>query len=552
MLRALHISHYILIDSLDVEFPGGLIIITGQTGAGKSILLGALSLLTGAKADASVIAEGADSCVVEAEFGSSDPRIRTLLEENGVEWEDSGLLVRRVVHRSGRSRAFVNDCPVTVGVLSDLAACLVDIHSQHRTLMLSDPDFQRSLLDLYAGNGSLLERCGRLWRTLQQKRSELRALEDRIASLAAERDYNEVRYQRLEDAKLREGELEELEDEQERLAHAEEIRMTLSAVEESLSPSESEFPGIVPALKDAARQLGKTGAFLPEVRELAERMDAARIELDDILSELGRIASGVEVSPQRLETVEERMSELYALLTKYNCKDLAGLIAVRDELSALLFDSTALEERRDSLAEEIAALQSSLEEVFADLRTRRQLAAPALAAGITEKLQFLELERAVFQIAVDPAGGGVDGADSVRFLFSATGRNPVDLSRCASGGELSRIMLSLKAVKAEFGEMPTMIFDEIDSGVSGSAADKMGTMICGMGTRMQLIAITHLPQVAAKGQAHFLVSKDASSTVSSTLKKLSPEERVLEIARMLSGSVITEEAVANARRLLRD
>ena len=552
MLKALHISHYILIDSLDVDFPGGLIIITGQTGAGKSILLGALSLLTGAKADASVIAEGADSCVVEAEFGSSDPRIRALLEENGVEWEDSGLLVRRVVHRSGRSRAFVNDCPVTVGVLSDLAACLVDIHSQHRTLMLSDPDFQRSLLDLYAGNGDLLERCSRLWRTLLQKRSELRALEDRIGSLAAERDYNEGRYQRLESAKLREGELEELEAEQERLAHAEEIRMTLSAVEESLSPSAGELPGIVPTLKDAARQLGKTGAFLPEVRELSERLDAARIELDDILSELGHIASSVEVSPQRLEIVEERMSLLYALLTKYDCKDISGLIAVRDELSALLFDSTALEERRDLLAEEIAAMQSSLEELFAALRARRQEAAPALAAGLTEKLHFLELERAVFEIVVDPAEGGANGADTVRFLFSASGRNPVELSRCASGGELSRIMLSLKAVKAELGEMPTMIFDEIDSGVSGSAADKMGTMICGMGTRMQLIAITHLPQVAAKGQAHFLVSKDASSTVSSTLKKLSPEERVLEIARMLSGSVITEEAVANARRLLRD
>ena len=552
MLKALHISHYILIDSLDVEFPGGLIIITGQTGAGKSILLGALSLLTGAKADASVIAEGADNCVVEAEFASSDPRVRTLLEENGVEWEESGLLVRRVVHRSGRSRAFVNDCPVTVGILSDLAACLVDIHSQHRTLMLSDPDFQRSLLDLYAGNEALLERCGRLWRTLLQKRSELRALEDRIASLSAERDYNEARYQRLEDAKLRDGELEELEAEQERLAHAEEIRMTLSAVEETLSPSAGDLPGIVPTLKDAARQLGKTGSFLPDVRELAERMDAVRIELDDILSELERIASGVEVSPQRLEAVEDRMSLLYDLLKKYNCTDLSGLLSVRDELSALLFDSTALEERRDCLAEEIGALQTSLEELFSDLRKRRQKAAPRLAAGITEKLRFLELERAVFEIAVDPAEGGADGADTVRFLFSATGRNPVELSRCASGGELSRIMLSLKAVKAELGEMPTMIFDEIDSGVSGSAADKMGTMICGMGERMQVIAITHLPQVAAKGQAHFLVSKDASSTVSSTLKKLSPEERVLEIARMLSGSVITDEAVANARRLLRD
>ena len=552
MLRALHISHYILIDSLDIEFPEGLIIITGQTGAGKSILMGALSLLTGAKADAAVISEGADNCVVEGEFRTDDPAVRAILEENGAEWEEGSLLVRRVIHRSGRSRSFVNDCPVQVGVLSALASRLVDIHSQHQNLVLSDPAFQREVLDLFAGDGETLDASRAGWRRLLSLRSERRTIREQLERLDAERDYNEARYKRLEDAKLREGELEELEAEQTRLANAEEIKETLSAVGGMLSPSDGEWPGLVATLKEASRLLSRSETFIPEARELASRLDAARIELDDISSELDRLDAAVDVSPQRLETVEDRMGLLYDLLKKYNCSTEGELIASRDALSSLLYDSTAMEERAEALDGEIAQAERKLEELHAALHQARTEAAPKLAARLEERLRFLELERSVFEVAVDPAQPGENGADAVRFLFSASGKNPVDAARCASGGELSRMMLSLKSLLASLTEMPTMVFDEIDSGVSGSAADKMGSMICTMGDRMQVFAITHLPQVAAKGQAHFLVSKDASGEGGSTIKKLSPEERVFEIARMLSGAVVSEEAVANARRLLTD
>lgn len=552
MLKALHISHYILIDSLDVSFPEGLIIITGQTGAGKSILLGALSLLTGAKADASVISEDADTCVVEGEFTVRDPEVESVLADNEVEWDEGCLTVRRVVHRSGRSRSFINDCPVQIGVLSQIASRLVDIHSQHQNLMLSRPGFQRSVLDLYAGNDSLLEESRTCWKQLQRLQTERNELQDRLAQLSAERDYHEARYQRLEDARLREGELEELEAEQNRLANAEEIKETLSSVEEMLSPSSEMVPGLIPTLKEASRLLSKAGSYMPDAEELSSRIEASRIELVDVLSELEQLNAGVEVSPERLDAVEERMSLLYDLLKKYNCATVGELIAARDALSSILYDSTALEERREALDQEIADASRKLGQIHALLHDTRLAAAPGLAERIQAQLRFLELDRAVFDVAVEPAEAGESGADAVRFLFSSTGKNPVDVARCASGGELSRMMLVLKAILADYTAMPTMIFDEIDSGVSGSAADKMGSMICAMGDRMQVFAITHLPQVAAKGQAHFLVSKDNSAQVRSTIQKLSPEERVLEIARMLSGSVISDEAIANARRLLTD
>ena len=554
MLTKLQVRNYVLIDSLEIDFPEGLIIITGQTGAGKSILLGALSLLMGTKAEASMVSEGAENCVVEAEFEVSPTLpVRSILEENEVEWDEGHLIIRRVVNRSGRSRAFVNDSPVPVNVLQEISSHLVDIHSQHQTLLLSDKHFQLDMLDLFAGNASLKDKCAELWKALGQYRTALRAIEERLSRISLEKDYTEAQYRQLESASLREGELAELEEEQKQLANAEEIKTSLGAVEELFSPS-SDALSIDASLKEIDRLLSRIGKYVPAAEGLSERIDSCRRELDDICSEVSSVNSHIDMSPERLEQVEDRMSLLYSLMQKHRCHDESELIAVRDRLSEELYDSTALEQKRDSLMLEIKCIEASYEETAFQLNKSRNVAASEFAKAMTESVRGLELQYAVFDVAVTEAQPGPSGKDAVIFRFSATGRNLEDIARCASGGELSRIMLALKAMKARFTNMPTMIFDEIDTGVSGSVADKMGTMICDMGEHMQVFAITHLPQVAAKGTAHYMVSKsidEVTAKAVSTIDRLSGEDRVLEIARMLSGSVLTDAAVANARSLLK-
>ena len=555
MLSRLQVKNYVLIDSLEIDFPEGLIIITGQTGAGKSILLGALSLLMGAKADAAMVSEGADNCVVEAEFETSDLSLKEVLEENEVEWEEGHLVVRRVVNRSGRSRSFINDSPVPVNVLQEISSRLVDIHSQHQTLLLSDKGFQLNILDHYAGNSQLREECAALYRELGALNSELSALDARLARLAGEKDYNEAQYRQLEAAGLREGELEELEIEQRQLANAEEIKTSLCSVEELFTAASSmgETLSVDSVLKEADKALSKVSRYIPEVSELADRIDSCRRELDDILSEISSINSRTELSESRLEEVEDRMSLLYGLLQKHSCRTEAELIALRDSLSEALFDSTQLEEKREELLSKIKEVQKSLQSVADELHNRRASSVDAFAETITGSIRDLELPYAVFEVELLPAPVGATGRDQIQFRFSATGRNAVDVAKCASGGEMSRIMLSLKAMMAKYTNMPTMIFDEIDTGVSGSVADKMGSMICSMGAYMQVFAITHLPQVAAKGSAHYLVSKTIDPSTSkavSTIEKLSAEQRVLEVARMLSGSELTDAAIANAKSLL--
>ena len=551
MLHSLHIRNYILIDALDIEFPEGLVIITGQTGAGKSILLGALSLLSGAKADATLIPEGADSCVVEAEFAGQDEALDALLAEADVEADGGTLLIRRVVSRSGRSRSFINDCPVPVGLLQQVAERLVDIHSQHKSLLLTDPHFQLSVLDHFAGNAPRLAACREAWRSLQDLRAQLAAERERLARLQADRDYNEAQWRQLDEAKLVPGELESLEEEQRGLAHAEQIKEALERSLSLLEP-EGDTPGVVAALKESARQLERIAGFLPSVSELQARLDSARIELDDITSEIGTLDRRVDLSPGRLEQVEERMSLLYTLLKKHNCSTIDELVAVRERYNEALFDATAADDRIHDLEQAVGEAEGRYRAVCAELSAARRQAAPGFAAAITESLHFLELDRAVFDVAVDAAPESATGTDRVSYLFSATGRDPVDVARCASGGELSRIMLSLKAMMARFIGMPTLIFDEIDTGVSGSVADKMGRMICEMGRDMQVFSITHLPQVAAKGDAHFVVSKSVQpdGRTVSTIQEVQGEERTMEIARLLSGATISEAAVANARALL--
>ena len=553
MLARLQVRNYVLIDSLEIDFPEGLIIITGQTGAGKSILLGALSLLMGAKADASLVSDGADNCVVEAEFETDDSAfLRDILEENEVEWDNGHLIIRRVVNRSGRSRAFVNDSPVPVTVLQDISSCLIDIHSQHQTLLLSEKNFQLETLDYFAGNTDLRDECANVWRRLLQQKNELKELEQRISRVSADKDYNQAQYSQLESASLRVGELAELEEEQKQLANAEEIKTGLSAVEELFSPS-TDALSIDAALKEMDRALSRISRFVPVASELVDRIDSCRRELDDIYSEISNVNSRIDISPERLETVEDRMSLIYSLLQKHSCQDEAELIAVRDRLSEMLFDSSALDEKKAALLTEIAKTEKQHSDISDRLRAARTTAAEAFASELTESIRGLELPYAIFEVELSACQAGPTGSDSISFRFSSTGRNAVDVARCASGGELSRIMLALKAMRARYADMPTMIFDEIDTGVSGSVADKMGSMICAMGSYMQVFAITHLPQVAAKGNAHYLVSKDIDPTASiavSKIERLSDKQRVLEVARMLSGSTLTDAAIANAESLL--
>ena len=558
MLNRLHVRNFVLIDSLEIDFPEGLIIITGQTGAGKSILLGALSLVMGSKADASLISGDAENCVVEAEFDvdSADEALREELDENGVEWDNGHLIVRRVVNRSGRSRAFVNDSPVSVQVLQSLASRLIDVHSQHQTLLLSDKNFQLSILDHYAGNSELKDECAAAWREMTSIKSELAQLESKLARMAADKEYNEAQYSQLEAASLQEGELEELEEEQKQLANAEEIKTCLSNAEELFTSASSlEGMSMDSSLKEASKLLSKAGRFVPSLSELSERVDSCRRELDDILSEISTVNSRTDLSPERLEQVESRMSLLYGLMQKHSCSNISELIAVRERYNEMLFDSTQMDERKAELESRLASVSVKLNSLADRLHESREAASASFAANIQDSIREMELPYSVFEVSLVDAPLGAVGRDAVMFRFSATGRNAVEVAKCASGGEMSRIMLALKAMMARYANMPTMIFDEIDTGVSGSVADKMGTVICAMGQHMQVFAITHLPQVAAKGSAHYLVSKEidpATGAAVSKIERLSDEQRVLELARMLSGSVLTDEAVANARSLLKN
>ena len=556
MLTRLQVRNYVLIDSLEIDFPEGLIIITGQTGAGKSILLGALSLVMGAKADAAMVTEGADNCVVEAEFDTEDKALQSLLEDNEVEWEDGHLTIRRVVNRSGRSRAFVNDSPVPVSVLQEISSGLVDIHSQHQTLLLSDKAFQLDMLDHYAGTVGLRGDCARLWKELGALRTEIKDIEARIARVAGEREYNEAQLRQLEAAALRDGELPELEEEQKQLANAEEIKSCLSMAEELFTSASSagEVLSVDASLKEAGRALVKVGRYVPAASELAERVDSCRRELDDILSEISSMNSHTDLSESRLEEVENRMSLLYGLMQKHSCRDMAELIAIRDSLADSLSDSSALVEKKAELLEKIGKVEDEINGVASGLHSARAAAAGTFAEKIALSIREMELPYSVFEVILENAPLSATGTDRIEFRFSASGRNPVDIARCASGGEMSRIMLALKSMMARYAQMPVMIFDEIDTGVSGSVADRMGSVICEMGEFMQVFAITHLPQVAAKGAAHYLVSKEidpATSKAVSKITRLSDEQRVLEVARMLSGSVVTDAAVANARSLLK-
>lgn len=548
MLTGLHVSNYILIDSLDITFPEGLIIITGETGAGKSILLGALSLVLGAKADAGIVGPHAENCVVEAVFETGkDEALRRILQENDLPDEDGTLVLRRVVAQSGRSRCFAGDEPVSVAVLQELSARLVDIHSQHQTLQLSDERFRLEALDVIAGCKDLRARCASFWSSLLNARHALETLRSQRDALLRERDYNAARFERLSRAGLRDGELEELEAEQQQLSHAEEIKETLCAAEALFGADDQNGPSVSQRLRETEKLLDRAGRFVPSLSPLVQRIESARLELDDIEAEIEAANGKTDVSPERLAWVEDRLGELYDLMKKHGAANLQELIAHRDHLEGLLQEADNLDEREQELESAVADAEKAFRAVCSELHRKRQEAAGPFAQALQQQLRELELDHAEFRIALEAATPGATGEDRVDFLFSASGQRLADVAKSASGGELSRIMLSLKAMMARHTQMPTLVFDEIDTGVSGSAADKMGSLVCRMGDHMQVFAITHLPQVAAKGQAHYLVSKKEDVT---SIRQLDREDRIREIARMLSGATVTEAAIANAKSLL--
>ena len=534
MLRRLTIQNYALIDSLDIEFPQGLIIITGETGAGKSIMLGALSLLLGAKADVTVIKDASRNCIVEGEF-----------EVDGEE-----LLLRRVISPAGRTRNFVNDEPATLASLTEIASRIVDIHAQHQHLLLTDTEYQMRVLDYFAGTGNLLAEYRSAYTALRNAEVELAELEQKIARQEGEREYRQFQYDKLLDAKLKDGELAELEIEQKQLANSEQIRENVYGALGHLRPMGN---SIVQNLKDSVHILQKSSNFVPQLEQLCNRLESCRIELKDIEGELEDVSDGITVSPQRLEQVEEHLSQLYSLMRKHSVQTVEELITLRDSLGQELSGSEKDMMATEELEKDIVLLKKRMEGLAEELTAARQQKVAQLGRTLQEDIRQLQMPYAVFEVALgDAEKYTLQGKDSVEFLFSANGGKLNQLQKAASGGELSRIMLCIKSLMARFTGMPTMIFDEIDTGVSGSIADKMGELIGKMGERMQIFAITHLPQIASKKGSHLLVYKefDKENNAATRIRAIEGEERVREVARMLSGAQLTNAALENARELL--
>ena len=535
MLTRLYIQNYALIDSLDIPFPGNLVVISGQTGAGKSILLGALSLLLGKKADASVIGDVSRNCVVEAQF------------ENGCE----ETILRRVVTPQGRSRAFVNDEPVTLDELKAVSSALVDLHSQFDHMALTSSRYQLSVLDAFAGISGQVEAYSDIYASYTAAGRRIAELEDRAEKARLDRDFIEFQFTQLDNSRLAEDELEVLESERNQLANSEEIFSELAAASDVFESEECPLVGRIRALGSS---LDKLSHYLPQAGALKDRVESVRIELKDIEYEVSSLKEGIRFSPERLQDVEDRLSLLYELMRKHGVNTIPELVAIRDEFASRLKSADSMEEEIESLRQKRASLLEKCVASASALHTERVKAAGVLSSILQDSVRSLEMPLAVFEVAVEQLDTpGPDGVDSVNFLFSANmGSAPKELSKCASGGELSRIMLCIKALVSRYMGMPTMIFDEIDTGVSGSVAYKMGEMIVEMGRNIQVLTITHLPQVASRGNAHYLVYKKEASDgrTHSDIRLIEGEERVREIARMLSGTEITDEALANARSLL--
>ncbi|MBR6640387.1 MAG: DNA repair protein RecN [Muribaculaceae bacterium] len=550
MLESLHISNYALIDNLDIDFHNGFNIITGETGAGKSIILGALSLILGGRADTKVIRNNEKKSVIEAIFSIKDyPSLKKICDDNDIEWDNLQCILRREIAPNGRSRAFVNDSPVSLSQLSDIAIQLVDIHSQHQNLLLASPDYQLNIIDNLAGNNDRLKEYHQLYQeyvnTVRQLKETRRAIEKGVA----DEDFTRFQLEQLEEINLVAGEQEDLEREREILSNMTSIKETLYSALEALTNGKSNVLSLLSSAVDDCEDLENV---LEDENNLTERLETARIEIQDIAETLSQYDSNLNADPQELEKIEDRLNKIYSLEHKHKVSTVDELIAIRDNLQKRLNAIDNSDYTIEQLEKQARQAYKIVLSAAKEISKHRQEEAISFAKLLKERALPLGMKNLQCEIKITPIEISSTGIDKIEFLFAFNkNQQLMPVGNTASGGEISRLMLSIKTIIADKMQLPSIIFDEVDTGVSGDIANSMGEMMQSIARNIQVLAITHLPQVASKGNNHYKVFKEDDETSTLTrIKELSIEERVDELALMLSGSTINEAARANARSLL--
>ena len=551
MLKQLYIKNFTLIDTLDIQLHPGFSVITGETGAGKSIILGAIGLLLGQRADSKSIKQGADKCVIEAHFDLSHYGMEPFFAENDMEFDSDNTIIRRELTAAGKSRAFVNDTPVPLTVLKELGERLVDVHSQHQNLLLQKQDFQLSVVDILANDTAQLDTYHQLYGELQARQKALQELKETIESNRQREDFLQFQFDELSAARLVDGEQEELEQKSATMTHAEDIKSALFTADNALS---GEATGIVTMLRTAASTLRNVERVFPAAAELTARLDSAHIELKDIAQEVAASLSDIDFDPAELDAINARLDKIYDLQRKYHTDSIAGLLDIQADLEQKLAEIENGSDTLQELQQACDKLMAACGQQAAVLTGLRTKAARQIEKDMKQRLEALGMPNVRFAIDISPTELTRSGQDKVQFLFSANSSTSLQpVAQVASGGEIARVMLSLKAMISSAVKLPTIIFDEIDTGVSGKIAEKMAEIMQEMGRlERQVISITHLPQIAALGTTHYKVQKtETADGTTSTMTELSQEERVSEIAQMLSGSNVSEAAIANARQLLK-
>ncbi len=551
MLKQLYIRNFTLIDTLDIELKPGFSVITGETGAGKSIILGAIGLLLGQRADAKNIKQGADKCIIEAHFDLSKYSLEVFFEKNDIEYDAHDTIIRRELTSAGKSRAFINDTPVSLAILKELGEQLVDIHSQHQNLLLNKQDFQLNVVDIIANNNDLLSQYRTAYNKYQETKKKLENLFLEIEQNRSNSDFLRFQYEELCNAKLYDGEQEELEQKQATMSHAEEIKSALYEADNSIN---AEIGGVLSNVKNAKNALKGIMDVYPVAQELQQRLDSCYIELDDISHEISTQLQDIDFDPAELEYINNRLDKIYELEKKYHCETINELLCKIEELKQQLDYVDNSDIVLNELKEQLDIHKKECETKASKLSQTRKKSALSIEKEISEKLVVLGMPNINFKVNIEKKELGLYGADNVSFMFSANKNNPLQaVTQVASGGEIARLMLSLKAMISGAVKLPTIIFDEIDTGVSGKIAEKMANIMKEMGDNdRQVISITHLPQIAALGTTHYKVYKeDTSEATISKMTILNKEERIKEIAQMLSGSDISDAAINNAKELLR-